>query len=218
MVATLSEGVRLVRGRPARASVLAAGAIAGLASEGFDRLGALHLIAGVGLPALGRLDAVVWFGVIDIGGLNLGIGAAEVLRHRVDLGRSRAVARALLALHAALVVAMVAFGLAKTFAVAVVAFLAAGLLRGLADPLTTVWTSGHAAPGVRATVLSLGNQLNALGQIAGGPAVDRIGNTSVRGALVLSGLLIVPTLPLPLLAYTARRAATLDAASARTAT
>ena len=58
-------------------------------------------------------------------------------------------------------------------------------------------------------MLSLGNQLNALGQIAGGPAVDRIGNTSVRGALVLSGLLIVPTLPLPLLAHTARRAATI---------
>jgi hypothetical protein len=35
-----------------------------------------------------------------------------------------------------------------------------------------------------------------MGQVAGGPAVGAVGNASVRAALVLSGLLLAPALPL----------------------
>jgi hypothetical protein len=50
---------------------------------------------------------------------------------------------------------------------------------------------------VRATVLSMNGQADALGQVAGGPAIGAIGSAfSIRAALVLSGLLITPALAL----------------------
>ncbi len=48
-------------------------------------------------------------------------------------------------------------------------------------------------PAVRATVLSMEGQLNAVGQIAGGPPLGMLGNrVSVRGALVGSALVFLP--------------------------
>jgi hypothetical protein len=45
---------------------------------------------------------------------------------------------------------------------------------------------------VRATVLSMTGQGNALGQVLGGPLVGWIGTGSLRSALVLAGLFILP--------------------------
>ncbi len=48
---------------------------------------------------------------------------------------------------------------------------------------------------VRATVISMSSQSNALGQIAGGPGVGVIGTWwSLRAALVMAGLLLSPVL------------------------
>jgi len=50
---------------------------------------------------------------------------------------------------------------------------------------------------VRATVISMSSQVDAIGQIAGGPAVGWIGSAfSVQAALTVSGLLLTPVLPL----------------------
>jgi DHA3 family tetracycline resistance protein-like MFS transporter len=50
---------------------------------------------------------------------------------------------------------------------------------------------------VRATVLSMNGQADALGQVAGGPLIGAIGSAfSMRVALVFSGLLITPALAL----------------------
>jgi DHA3 family tetracycline resistance protein-like MFS transporter len=40
------------------------------------------------------------------------------------------------------------------------------------------------------------SQADALGQIAGGPAVGAVGNVSIRAALVCSALLLAPVVPL----------------------
>jgi DHA3 family tetracycline resistance protein-like MFS transporter len=50
---------------------------------------------------------------------------------------------------------------------------------------------------VRATVFSVSSQVDAIGQISGGPLVGVIGNAlSIRAALVTSGLMLSPVLPL----------------------
>jgi len=64
LVRTASEGLAHVRGRPALWAILGIALFAGLSSEPLDRLWQLHLIDGVGLPALGRLEPVVWFGIL----------------------------------------------------------------------------------------------------------------------------------------------------------
>jgi DHA3 family tetracycline resistance protein-like MFS transporter len=45
-------------------------------------------------------------------------------------------------------------------------------------------------------VISLSSQMDAIGQIAGGPLVGLIGNWSVRLAITGSGLLLTPVLAL----------------------
>lgn len=198
LIETLGEGVRLVRGRPALIAILAAGAVAGAASEGFDRLWTIHLLRDVGFPAIGRLSPVIWIGAINAGSMLLGIGATELLRRRLDLSRSRAVALTLLGSQAGIVVGVVGFGIAAGFPVALAMFWMVVLLRDLADPLTATWIVHQigAASVVRATVMSLSNQLNAFGQLAGGPGVGAVGNRSIRAALVLSGVLLAPAVPL----------------------
>ncbi|MBX6341605.1 MAG: MFS transporter, partial [Thermomicrobiaceae bacterium] len=52
MAATLRGGAREVRRRPVLVTLLATGAIYGMASEGFDRLYAIHFLRDLRLPAL----------------------------------------------------------------------------------------------------------------------------------------------------------------------
>jgi len=45
---------------------------------------------------------------------------------------------------------------------------------------------------VRATVLSMSGQVDAIGQVIGGQLVGVVGNGSVRVAITCSGLLLIP--------------------------
>ena len=45
-------------------------------------------------------------------------------------------------------------------------------------------------------MFSVSSQVDAIGQIGGGPAVGAIGNVSIRAALVVSALMLSPVLPL----------------------
>ena len=67
--ATARGGLRLVRARPVLLLLLAVAVFSGMSEEGFDRLYAKHFLDGLGLSALGALDPVVWFGVINAGTL-----------------------------------------------------------------------------------------------------------------------------------------------------
>jgi DHA3 family tetracycline resistance protein-like MFS transporter len=89
------------------------------------------------------------------------------------------------------------------FALAPVTWLALPLLwsRGVADtiagPVQAAWMNRNLEPGVRATVLSMEGQLNAVGQIAGGPPLGALGSRgSVRMALVASALVLAPAIPI----------------------
>jgi len=96
----------------------------------------------------------------------------------------------------------VALGLAGSFWLAVVASMVASFARRISDPIYTAWVNQRIDPQVRATVISLSSQANALGQIVGGPAVGEIGLAiSIRAALVTAGLLLSPVLGL--IRYTA---------------
>jgi len=92
-----------------------------------------------------------------------------------------------------LMVAVIAFALVANFALALIAFWLAGAFRIASEPLYMAWLNQYLEPRVRATVISLSGQSNALGQIAFGPAVGVIGTIySLRAALTTAGLLLVP--------------------------
>lgn len=72
---TFASAVRQVRAHHVLLLILATAALHGASTEGWDRLSDLQFLQGIGLPPLGDLNPVVWFGVFDGVGLVLGIGA-----------------------------------------------------------------------------------------------------------------------------------------------
>lgn len=194
---TLRSGGRLVRRRPVLLTILGIGAVYGLFSEGFDRLWTVHLLQGFTLPALGRFEPVVWFGIIRAVSSLLSVVATEAARRRLDTTNHVGVARFLLGLDVLIVASIIVFGLAGNFAVALVALWATQILRSTSGPIFTAWLNQHVDSRVRATVFSMHAQMNALGQIAGGPVVGAIGTVySLRAAITLTGVVLSPVLGL----------------------
>lgn len=106
---TFRDGVREVRARHVLLLILAVAALHGASTEGFDRLADFHLLRDIGLPSIGRLDPVVWFGVLDAAAMLLGIGALAIMKRRVHLVGHAAVAKLLMIIDASLITAAVVF-------------------------------------------------------------------------------------------------------------
>ncbi|MBA3470957.1 MAG: MFS transporter [Herpetosiphonaceae bacterium] len=195
MGATLREGVRSVRGRPLLITLLAISAVAGMASEGFDRLWQNHLLVNFSFPSLGGLDPVVWFGIINAGAMLISIVAVEVVNRRLKGRPHNAAVRALFAMYLLLSVSVVLFGLAQQFGLALAAFWASTTLRRTSGPLYTAWLNRNIPSQVRATVISMSSQSDALGQIVGGPLIGLLATgVSLRAAMIVTGLSLAPVL------------------------
>ncbi len=197
--ATFLDGLRVVRGSPVLLMLVAVELFSGAASEGFDRLGQAHLLQNFTFPALGTLAPIVWFGLLGIAGDLLSLAAVEPARRRLEavLRDGRATMRLLLALEAVVAASVITFALAGNFWLAVTALLAKSVAQALAGPLYSAWLVQSVPGAVRATVISMVGQSNALGQMGVGPAVGAVGRYgSLRAALVTSGLLLTPVLGL----------------------
>jgi DHA3 family tetracycline resistance protein-like MFS transporter len=193
--ATARGGARLVRSKPVLLMLLAAALFSGMAEEGFDRLNPKQFLDVVGLPAIGGLEPVVWFGLIGAGGLVLSYLAAGIVARRLDVGSPAVAARLLIVLDALTIAGMLAFALAGSFAFALAAFWFATLLRRVAEPVYLTWINEGLDPGVRATVISMSSQSGALGEASAGPVIGAVGNLfGVRPALTIAALVLSPTL------------------------
>lgn len=200
MERTLREGAGAVRGRPVLLLIIAVAAFQGMSTEGIDRLWEAHLLSNVRFPAVPQLPVVAWFGVVSAGSALLGIGGMEVVRRRVDTSDPRAVTRALFGLYGLRIVGTVVFGFAGGFPLAVAAFWGASLTRRVSNPIYSAWLTQHIEPRVRATVISMSGQVDAISQVIGGPILGAIGEVSLRAAMVAGALALAPALWLVALA------------------
>jgi DHA3 family tetracycline resistance protein-like MFS transporter len=197
MLKTVQDVRRLVHRQPILLVLLAIGLFYGLYSEGFDRLWTPHLLESFQTPWGEAAEPVVWFGLIRVVLLLISLAATEVARRRVDTNRALPLARSLLLNAVFIVLALTGFGLAHNFWLALCLFWLIGALRSVVAPLQAAWLNLNIDdPQVRATIFSVSGQADAIGQIAGGPAVGAIGNASIRAALVTSALLLSPVVPL----------------------
>jgi DHA3 family tetracycline resistance protein-like MFS transporter len=197
MLKTVGDARRLIRRQPVLLALLAIGFFYGLYSEGFDRLWAAHLLENFTLPGIDAVEPVIWFGLIRAVSLVASLAATEVARRSVDTSQALPIVRVLLFNAAGVVLALLGFALAQNFWVAITLYWLVGALRGMGEPLQTAWYNLLIDdPHVRATLFSVGGQVDAVGQIAGGPAVGAIGNVSLRMALAVSALILSPVLPL----------------------
>ena len=198
MARTGVTGARLVRRTPLLLLILAIAASWGAWSEGYDRLAQAHLLKDVDLPAFFGLSFVVWFGLISAASLILAICVAQPANRRLERVGQLAVTWILLALDVVLIGSVVLFGLAGLFWLAVVAMLLTNIARSLAMPLFTSWLNQSIVnSNVRATVMSITSQADAVGQWTGGPAIGAIGNAlGIRAALVIGAFFLTPAVAL----------------------
>lgn len=197
MLQTVQDARGLVGRQPVLLSLLGIGLFYGLYSEGLDRLWTAHLLETFPAPWGGVLPAVVWIGGLRGVQAIAGLAAMQVARRRLVWRGSQTLGW-LLMFNSALIVAGVALlGLAPALWVAVLAFGLVATLRDVAGPLHQAWYNRRIDdPQVRATLFSATSQVDALGQIAGGPIMGVVGNASIRAALVVSAALLAPVLPL----------------------
>ena len=205
MRTTFQNGIRVVRGRPVLTTILLIALFYGLYSEGFDRLSAAHFLANFTFPVLESFKSVVWFGLFSVVGTLLSLAATEVVRRYVNLNNQRLLMCVLFGINALGVVSILVFALAGNFFLAVAAYLSFGVFRRVNEPIFTTWLTQNIDAKVRATVISMRGQVDAFGQILGGPPVGVIGNIfSLRAALVSVSIILSPVLVL--LAYAFRKA------------
>ena len=195
MVYTFNEGVKAVRARPRLISIVGIGLFYGLYSEGFDRLWVKHLLDHFQLPVLFGDNQVAFFAALRLAGTLLTILAVHFVERRVDTSSPLAIGRALWITTALISIAMIGFAFAPLLPLTLGLILAIDMLRSVNGPLQTAWINQKLDSSVRATIHSMFGQVDAIGQVAGGPVVGLIARFfSVAAAILTSGLLLTPAL------------------------
>lgn len=198
MRTTATAGARYARAAPVIVLLVTVAVFMGASSESFDRLKEAHFLRDVGLPAVGSLSAVVWFGILWLVGMIIGLIGTTLLIKRVERRGLAMVSGSLLGCAAFQLVALLVFALAWSPWIAIAGMLGVFLARDLASPLYTIWLNAQITDSsVRATVFSISGQGDAIGQAVGGPGLGLIGNVwGIRAALSAGALVLIPALGL----------------------
>lgn len=198
----LRQGLTIVRSNPLLLLLITIEFFNGAASEGFDRLAEAHYLTSMKLPVLdlpfiGPLDPITWFAIWNVFFVLTSLTLLEWGRQRLVTQHPAQAARALFTLAAIRLFSTLVFGLTRSFPLAFLADLGRATAGQLSAPIHEAWLNQLIPSPVRATILSLHSQANALGQIGGGPGVGWLGRArGIRSALVLSALLLAPILAL----------------------
>ncbi|WP_336046279.1 MFS transporter [Solibacillus ferritrahens] len=188
MNGALKDSLSLIKGNKILISLAAITLFTGFASEGFDRLWGPHFIEGF---EMNEEHAIYWFGAFYAVAFLLNIGLLKIIETYVK----EHFATILVLLNSLLVITMVYFAITELFLIAAILYWVIASLRAVNYPLISVMTNKQLHSQGRATTLSLYGQLDAFGQVTGGPLVGIIAlYTSVQGGIITSALLIIPTL------------------------
>jgi hypothetical protein len=196
---TTREGFQLARSRPTLWAYIGIAIFIGLYSEGYDRLREKHFIDNIGVPAFpGGGDPLVgWFALMRVIGTPLTIAATEIIKRKPEIMRNGKVVRLLQVIYGGMAIGLLTFAWTKNFYAGLLATLVVNTLRGTTYPVTQTWLNQFIDSKVRATVLSMISQIDAVGQMASGPLLGVIANLrSIRVALTGSAVLLIPTVPL----------------------
>lgn len=187
--------LRFVKSAPVLLALLGITLCGGLASEGFDRLSTAHFLQDTVMPEIGPLNSVTWFGIISLIGSGLGVIASQLLISRMEKkGTIRRTGLVMLASFG-YILCLALFAAGRNFWFMLIVFLLAGLTRTVREPVLTAWMNDHVDEKMRATVFSANGQIDAFGQIIGGPIVGLIARkASVSWGLGCTALLLLPAL------------------------
>ncbi|WP_432948328.1 MFS transporter [Kribbella sp. CA-253562] len=191
---TFQQGLRVARSRPVVRIMVLISLIGGLSSEAFDRLWTVHVLDHSFPDWFGTTDPAFWFTVLALVGTLLSLIGSLVV-NRVSPERVNALhPNGLLALLALIHLAgVVAFALLGNLWLGLAAMWLSRVATTIAVPIESAWLNRNLDSASRATVISMVSQANAIGQVAGGPPLGALaGRASVRTALLVSGLILLP--------------------------
>jgi DHA3 family tetracycline resistance protein-like MFS transporter len=192
---TFKQGADAVRSRPRLMNIVVIGLFYGLYSEGFDRLWVKHLLDNFELPVLLGNNQVAFFAALRVIATVLTILMVRLVEKRVDSTSPLAIGRAVLVVTATISAALIGFALSRFLFISLSLYLVISVLRNVQIPLQTAWINQKLDSQVRATVHSMFGQVDAVGQVLGGPLVAVIASIgSAVASLVTSGLLLTPAL------------------------
>ena len=199
MVTTMRGGINVMRSRTALVWFALIALFVGLYSEGWDRLKEPQLLENHSFPDLFGLSLgpVEWFAILSVAANLLVIAASQFARSRMNTVSTHTLARALQVMYAVMVASMIGFALSGQFWAAIGFMLLFDTLRTITYPLSEAFVNHYVDSKVRATVLSMTGQIDAFGQMSGGPVIGTIGRLfSMPAAILAAAGILFPTVPL----------------------
>jgi len=197
MLRTFRLGLQTVRQRPRLVTILGMGLFYGLYSEGFDRLWVRHMLGRFTLPVIFGNSGIAFFGLLEASGMLLAIFATALIEKRLDASQPRLIGRLMFGITIGIAALIVLFAWSPFLSLTIGVYMLLWALRNLVGPLTDAWVNQRLDSDVRATVLSMTGQVDAVGQIVGGPLIGLVASLfSVQAAISISGLLLTPALPM----------------------
>lgn len=203
MLETLRSGIRVIRARHVLLMVVAVGLVIGLYSEGYDRLNTQHILTNFVFPTIDGVQPIAWISLLRAVSMLLGIFVTEAIQRRVNTENRHALNRALIWSCAPMVVGLIIFGLTDSLLILLAAYWLFNVMRGVTHALYGAWINHYFESNVRATMNSMMGQVDAIGQIAGGPLVGGLAQgltsafglgTALRLTMVLCGIMLSPVL------------------------
>lgn len=193
MMTTFRNGIQAIRVHPFALMLILITFFYAAQSESYDRLWTAHILENFTLPGAGQVSEVVWFGAVRFIALLIGIMVTQRVRKSLNTENTASVARGLTIIMVLLGVLFIVFAQTGAVALAIVAVLAIGPLRSLVGPLHLSLLNRGLDSSVRATVISMDGQTDAIGQITGGPVMGAVGNAfGIRAAITGGALMLFP--------------------------
>lgn len=187
------EGISGAARRPLVRALLLVTVINGLSSEAFDRLWTLHILS-FPLPHLpNRLGIEVWFTLFALISSAISLTSSLIATRIANLHLQAAHPNVLLAgLVVVQALGMIGLALLGNLWLALVAMWIRDAALVIARPVEAAWLNRNADERSRATLFSLSGQADAIGQVAGGPAIGALAGRSLTAGLLTSGLVLLP--------------------------
>ncbi|MGW6282593.1 MFS transporter [Kribbella sp. NPDC055071] len=190
---TFKHGLGVARRRPVVRTLVLISLISGLSSEAFDRLWSVKILHFDFPTVFGTSDPAFWFTVLALIGTLLSLIGSLVVNRLSPERLTATHPNGVLALLAAVqVVAVIAFALMDQLWLALAVMWVNSIAGTLSYPVQSAWLNRNVDSRSRATVISMVSQANAIGQVVGGPPLGAVGRSSLRAALLTSGLIIIP--------------------------
>jgi DHA3 family tetracycline resistance protein-like MFS transporter len=194
---TFRDGTHLVRTTPILITLFGMVAFYELSGEVFIRLSVAHFLNDVGLPRAGHLESVVWFGIMRMAAALAGLLVVQYVRRNVDTTNHQTLTTWLLRINILQMASLLVFAFTTSFGLGVLAYLVATSLSRMFQPLYLAMVNIHSDSSVRATVISMSSQVDALGQTIGAPILGAVASlASIRTALVGTAAVLLPAIGL----------------------